>query len=163
MMVACAEDKLLDSPHVVQANPEHINTAIQDSRSDGLIDDEMSDNPDMIGYDGVTEMGESCRVFIASVWNCAFGNVGEYYIFASVTGNKKYKVSEGSDGDLKDVSISDRHYALTDSTESIYKTLHSLTEVGITLPESDEIWICKDLEKTEQQPNPFNPDRCWGL
>ena len=117
----------------------------------------------MIGYDGVTEIEEPCRVFIASIWNCAFGNVGEYYIFASVTGNKQYKVSKGSDGELKDVSISNRHYALTDSTESTYETLHSLTEVGITFPESDDIWICKDLEKTENQPNPFNPDRCWGL
>jgi hypothetical protein len=162
MMIACAEDQLLDS-HVVQANPEHINTTTQDSRSDGLIDDETSDNPDMVGYDGVTEMGESCRVFIASVWNCAFGDVGEYYIFASVTGNKKYKVVEGPDGDLKDVSIADQHYALTDSTESTYKTIHGLTEVGITLPESDEMWICKDLEKTETQSNPFNHDRCWGL
>jgi hypothetical protein len=124
----------------------------------------VSSAPKMVGYSGTTESGESCRVFIASVWNCSFGDVGEYYLFASITGNQKYKIFKDSDGVLSSVSIQKNAYAYANNTEDKYQTLNSLYEAQITLKDTGEKWICKDLVIDETRYNPFEEkNRCLGL
>ena len=109
----------------------------------------------MIGYDGKTLSGESCRVFIASIWECGLGFVNSYHLFASVTGNKEDKVVKGKDGNLQSINISKTDYALARSTEDKRSTLNTLYEAGFTLPDSEEKWVCKDFQKIETQNNPF--------
>lgn len=119
---------------------------------------------EMVGYTGTTESGESCRIFIASIWNCSFGDVGEYYLFASITGNKPYKIFKDSDGVLSSFSIQKNAYAYANSTEDKYQTLNTLFEAEVTLKNTGEKWICKDLVKDETRHNPFEEkSRCWGL